>query len=260
MTDYVLKQADDPAGERQRLARIQALQDPPTVRFLEAIGVTEGWRCLDAGAGAGSIATWLAERVGPSGSVLATDLEIDQLSQATGGYDNLTVQRHDIRHEPLPRASLDLAHARLLLIHLPERDEVLQRMIDAVRPGGWVVVGDIDFSTVRSSTPIPVLDRVIHAFGLAVRNAGWDPELGPRLPEMFERHGLHTVEAESWQMYQRGGSPAAELLAITYRRLRPLLLATGAITESELDDVVAVLADPAVGLFGPTIWTARGRV
>lgn len=257
MANYVLKQEADALRERERLARIQDYQDPPTTRFLEALGVAEGWDCLDVGAGAGSIAAWLAKRVAPTGTVLATDLETGLLAEIeTAG---LTVRRHDIRHDPLPDGRFDLVHARLLLLHLPERDDVLQRMIASVRPGGWVVIGDIDFSTVQGSPALPVIKRATHAFDLAVRKAGWDPSLGPRLPEMLERHGLSGVEAESWQSYHRGGSPALSLLAMTYQRLHPLLLATGATTEAELEEFQLLLVDPAVALFGPTIWTIRGQ-
>lgn len=258
MADYVLKQSDDLVRERERLTRIQALQDPPTERFLEATGVAEGWSCLDAGAGAGSITAWLARRVGPTGSVLATDLDVGLLREQESGH--VTVSRHDIRHDPLPRGSFDLAHARLLLLHLPERDAVLQKLIESVREEGWVVVGDIDFSTVRISSPMPLFERTTQAFDQAVRGAGWDPSLGPRLPEMFDHHGLRGVEAESWQVYQEGGSAAPTLLAMTYRRLRPLLLATGKLTETDLDELQALLADPSIALFGPTIWTIRGQV
>lgn len=257
MAEYELKQEDDPARERERLANIQAYQDPPTVRFLEALGVTDGWHCLEAGAGAGSIATWLAARVAPTGSVLATDLDTRLLRDLEGG--TLTVRRHDIRHDLLPEASFDLAHARLLLLHLPERDDALRRMIASVRPGGWVVIGDIDFSTVRSSQPIPVIERATRAFDRAVRDAGWDPTLGSRLPEILERHGLKGVEAESFQNYHRGGGDGPALLAMTYQRLRPLLLTSGGITEAELDEFQRLLADPSVALFEPTIWTARGH-
>src|ERR1043165_6096275 len=95
MADYILTRSGDERTERERLAAIQAYQDPPTIAHLTAAGVSAGWRCLDVGAGGGSITRWLAERVGPTGTVLATDIEMDLLSALTLPY--VTVRRLDVR-------------------------------------------------------------------------------------------------------------------------------------------------------------------
>jgi len=257
MSEYTLAQRLDPVAEQARLARIHDYQDPPTIRRLEALGVTAGWHCLDVGAGGGSIAAWLGNRVGPTGRVLATDLEIDALRAATGG--TVDVRSHDVRSEPLPESAFDLVHARLLLTHLPERADVLRSMIHAARPGAWVLIGDIDFSTVRTARPAPVMDRMLVAFDTAVRAAGWDPALGPQLPSMLEAAGLSGVEAENSQVHQRGGGPVSSILTMTYRRLRPLLLAGGMIDEQDIEQVGRWLADPGNAVYGPTIWAAWGR-
>jgi len=101
-------------------------------------------------------------------------------------------------------------------------------MIHAARPGGWVLIGDIDFSTVRTARPAPVMDRMLVAFDTAVRAAGWDPALGHSSRDARSR-GLSGVEAENSQAHQRGGGPVPSILTMTYRRLRPLLLAGGMI-------------------------------
>jgi hypothetical protein len=69
---YAFKNALD--AQRARLRTLETLFDPGTIRYLEARGVAPGWRCAKVGAGRGSIAAWLYDRVGPEGSVLATDL------------------------------------------------------------------------------------------------------------------------------------------------------------------------------------------
>lgn len=257
MTDYVLSRSGDQLTERERLALIQAFQDPPTIRHLTSVGVSDGWHCLDVGAGGGSITRWLAERVGPSGTVLATDLEMDMLAGVV--EPNVTVRRHDIRTDPLPDKGFDLVHTRLLLTHLPERDDVLGRLVAAVRAGGRIVVGDADFSSLRLSRHDPIFDKVGAAFDAAIRLAGWDPELGPKLPSMLERHGVVGVEGEGLCGYQRGGGAAPNILSLTLRRLRPLILRQGVVDE-ELDYVHRLMLDPTVGLHGPTLWTAWGTV
>jgi hypothetical protein len=71
--DYLLARADE-CAERARLRNLEAWLDPITVEHLEATGIAAGWRCLEVGAGGGSIARWLSERVAPSGSLVATDI------------------------------------------------------------------------------------------------------------------------------------------------------------------------------------------
>jgi hypothetical protein len=53
-------------AENERLRLVEAFADPITARHVEAVGVLPGWRCLEVGAGRGSIARLLAERVGPA--------------------------------------------------------------------------------------------------------------------------------------------------------------------------------------------------
>jgi SAM-dependent methyltransferase len=101
---------------RERLVSLEALADPVSIPHLEALGVGEGWRCLEVAAGAGSLADWLCRRVGPSGYVLATDLDprlLDGLQQP-----NLEVRQHNILTDPLPEAAFDLVHARNLLLRM----------------------------------------------------------------------------------------------------------------------------------------------
>jgi 2-polyprenyl-3-methyl-5-hydroxy-6-metoxy-1,4-benzoquinol methylase len=90
------------------------------------------------GAGGGSIAEWLAGQVGPDGRVLATDIDTRFLEQLSH-KKNVEVRRHDIVSDSLPERAFDLVHARLVLLHLPERDRVLGRMAAALKPGGWLL-------------------------------------------------------------------------------------------------------------------------
>lgn len=62
-------------AELARLKLLEEVSDPQTIRCLEAVGVGAGWRCLEVGAGAGSVTRWLAARVGASGNVVAADLD-----------------------------------------------------------------------------------------------------------------------------------------------------------------------------------------
>lgn len=74
MADYPFDQAWQ--HESERLTALEQGLDPGTIRHLEALGVGPGWRCWEVGAGAGSIAAWLCQRVGDEGHVIATDLTL----------------------------------------------------------------------------------------------------------------------------------------------------------------------------------------
>jgi len=90
-----------------RFAALAAIYDPQTIRHFETLGVACGWRCLEVGAGSGTIAKWLADRVGPTGCVLVTDVDIRFLELRGPTLD---VRAHDIGSDPLPDAEFDLIH------------------------------------------------------------------------------------------------------------------------------------------------------
>jgi SAM-dependent methyltransferase len=138
-------EADD---ELARLKLLEALCDPWTFRHLDGIGVRQGWRCLEVGAGAGSVVRWLSERVGPTGKVVAADLDPRFLGDISAG--NVEVRRCDITQDDIEPASYDLVHCRALLMQMDDPADVLRRMATALRPGGWLVAEDGDFGTLLS--------------------------------------------------------------------------------------------------------------
>jgi ubiquinone/menaquinone biosynthesis C-methylase UbiE len=103
------------AGDR--FGALASLFDPVTFRHLEDLGVTDGWRCLEVGAGGGSVASWLATRVGESGHVVATDLDVRWLEERVRA-PNIEVRQHSVVDDPLDDRSFDLVHERLVLLHV----------------------------------------------------------------------------------------------------------------------------------------------
>jgi 2-polyprenyl-3-methyl-5-hydroxy-6-metoxy-1,4-benzoquinol methylase len=120
------------AQARERLGLLETALNPGSIRHLETLGVDAGWRCLDVGAGSGSISEWLCRQVGARGHVLATDVDTRFLDELK--YPNLEVLRHDITIEALPERVFDLVYARTVLTHLAGRDVALQRMAAALNP------------------------------------------------------------------------------------------------------------------------------
>src|SRR5262249_48285112 len=133
--DHYIASHSAEAFERERLGLLERVADPITLRRLHSLGVREGWRCLEIGAGHGSVARWLAKQVGPQGQVVATDLNPRFLRELAA--PNITVRHHDILHDELEEAHYDLVHCRFLLMHLSQPQRAVERMAAAGRHGGW---------------------------------------------------------------------------------------------------------------------------
>lgn len=134
---YVFHRVED-QREVERLRTIEQVFDPASRRRLLGTGLQTGWRCLEVGPGAGSIMTWMGEVVGPTGQVMAVDLATKFLTDSRPS--NIDVQQMDIRSASLPPASFDMVHARYVLIHLPDYEVALTKMLDCLKPGGWLVL------------------------------------------------------------------------------------------------------------------------
>src|SRR5262247_2916331 len=104
--------------ERERLSILEQLFDDATRRFLGQLAVNEGWRCCEIGAGGGSITRWLAQRVGPSGRVVAVDLDTRFLADID--RPNVDVIKADFLSDAPIGRSFDLVLTRFVLLHLPD--------------------------------------------------------------------------------------------------------------------------------------------
>ena len=241
--------------ERRRLAGIEAQWDPVTIRQLERIGVGEGWSCLEVGAGGGSIAEWLAERVGPSGSVTATDLDTRFLDALE--HDNLTALAHNLLEDP-PPGEFDLVHARLLVEHLPF-DAALDGLLAAVRPGGFLLVEDLDHVSAVPHPPVPELDKAQQAILSFMSHAGFDPYCGRRLWGELRSRGLADLHVEGSVTLMHASTPGMDFYRFSLEALGPTLVEQGAIAQDEMDRARASLDDPEIAAFSAILVSAAGR-
>ena len=248
--------------ERARLAALEAVFDPCTQRCIQAVQPESGWRCLEVGAGGGSVAEWLCSVVAPDGVVVATDLETKFVSAI--GAPNLEVREHNIVSDPLEFESFDLVHARAVLDHLPERDVVLQRLVEALRPGGWLVVLGGDFSTVHATgLPTDESEFFDNSFATVVdtaRSLGFDPLYGRRLGAAFRAAHLSHVSVEGSIFEWDANHPLAHLYTLTFQRLRPMVVESKALSEADFDRLVTMMmATGSVHGLSNTLFAARGR-
>lgn len=230
--------------EQQRLHLLEQMLDPGTIRTLEQRGIQPSWRCLELGAGAGSIARWLSSRC-PEGHIVATDIGTTFLAGLSA--PNLQVLRHDVVAEELPPGSFDLIHARWLLVNLPEREEVLAKAVTWLAPGGWLVTEDIDYFPVDSS-PHPALRRFIAAFEqLLADSHGADFRWARRrLPAALAALGLVQLGMSVSAKHVGDGSPDDAAYRMSMAQVRSGLVGLGLLSEAEYTAGIALFDDPAV--------------
>jgi SAM-dependent methyltransferase len=266
---------------RQRISRahyasLADLFNPSTFRRIDALGVRPGWRCWEVGAGGPTVPAWLARRVAPGGYVLATDIDVAALQEATdvaalqevsevaalpeAAEPGFEVLRHDVAAEPAPAAGFDLVHARLVVMHLADRGAALAAMTAALRPGGWLLLEDADLSLQPLACPDETgpaerLANKIRRASVALR--GDNLAFGRTLPRLMRGAGLTGVGADAYLPIAGPGSARLERTMI--ERQRDRLLAAGLLTAAEIDRHLADVAAGRLDLTTFTVVSAWGR-
>jgi SAM-dependent methyltransferase len=254
---YLLDNQQAEAG--QRFDALSELFDPSTRRHLEAAGLAPGGRVWEVGAGGPVLASWLAGQVGPQGRVLATDIDTDRLDGAAG-YE---VLRHDVGVDPPPPGPFDLVHARLVLVHVPQRDRALAAMVSVLRPGGWLVVEEAD----PALQPLVCLEergpaeqranRLKTGFRRLLADRGVDLAYGRTLPRRLRAAGLVDVGADAY--FPITGPACRELERATVEQIRDRLVAAGIATSGEIDEHLADVAAGTLDLATSPMITVWGR-
>jgi SAM-dependent methyltransferase len=240
-----------PDGHHRVLSHLAAMLDPFTVRRLAQAGVASGARCLEVGAGAGTIARWLADRVGPDGQVVATDLDPSHIP----AHPAIVPVTHDIATDDLPEGRYHLIHARLVLACLPERRRVLARLAAALAPGGALVVEEFDpcWDQCVLDTPDPEAHRLFSSYHTALmavlRAAGTDPGWGRQVHHAMRGCGLEEVCTEWWAQSWHGAQTGCLLPYATAAQVRDQLVANG-MSPDDLDRFRALLLDPRLVIHG----------
>jgi SAM-dependent methyltransferase len=224
------------------------------------LGVIQGWHCLEVGAGGGSVAVWLCERVGSSGHVLATDLDTRFLEGLD--YSNLEVRRHDIVSDALPEGAFDLVHARMVLMHLTARERALHNMVGALKPGGWLLVEQIDSVTFLPDPGVEgasLFSRGTNALNKVQTGAGVDENFGRRLYGEMHAAGLADVDGEGRVPLIHDGSACARMCEVTMAQRRDRMVGAGLLSDEEADRFLALFTDASFVAMGSMVMAVWGR-
>ncbi|QIQ03463.1 class I SAM-dependent methyltransferase [Streptomyces liangshanensis] len=256
---YLLNNQQAEAGVR--FGALAELFDPVTFRHLDRLGLGPGMRCWEVGAGGPSVPLGLAERVTPTGTVIATDIDTSWTRDVAGGA--IEVLAHDVAADPPPPGVFDFVHARLVLVHVTDRAEALRRMVGALRPGGWLLLEDADpllqplLCPDESGPEQRLANRLRSGFRTLMAARGADLAYGRTLPRVLREAGLTEVGADA---YFPITSPACAVLEdATVRQIRPRLVAEGLATDEEIDHHLTHVATGTLDLATAPLISTWGR-
>lgn len=258
------------AGEAERvrlLAQGSAYHAEAELLF-DRIGVRPGWHAVDMGCGPLGVLDLLAYRIGPSGVVVGLDREPEMLrmaetSLAERDLRGVQLVRGEIGASGLAACSFDLVHGRLIFVNNKYPQNNVTEMVRLTHPGGYVALQDIDKLSWICEPAHPAWDRLMSAFRTARAAAGLDEFIGRRLPGMLRAAGIVDigidVHADVWRS---GDLNQTKLLHFT-GIFREQMLATGELSETELDtsvqELAAHLADPDTFVLNGILFQAWGR-
>jgi SAM-dependent methyltransferase len=247
-------------GESRRLELLEQRLDPLTKRRIQRLGVGQGARCLEIGGGRGSITRWLSDVVGPTGRVIATDLQTGFLTEIDA--PNVEVVRHDIRTGTFPPGSFDLIHTRAVLMHISPGVDVLRRMVTWLAPGGWMVLEEPDFGMwIGDADPVwatspPTTQVAFPNLALAQ---------GRTLLRQIHQLGLTNIGADAEIDIIQAGTDLAEFYRLSQAALALPKVQAGALSPAEATALIDRPADDDflacgfvhIGVWGrhpPTEW------
>jgi ubiquinone/menaquinone biosynthesis C-methylase UbiE len=251
---------------RERLRVLARTMQPTTTALFDRLQIAPGLSCLDVGCGGGDVTLELARRVGPGGKVLGTDIDETKLEIARAEADAQGV-RHaeyrnlDVRQQP-PDASYDIVYARFLLSHLPDPAGAAATFHQHLRPGGVVIVEDIDFRGCFVCPDIEAYWRYHALYREVVRRRGGNAEIGPLLPGYLREAGfadvdMHVVQPAGMQRHVK------LMITLTMENIADAVFADGLATRDEFDatlrELQAFVDDPLTVAGLPRIVQAWGR-
>lgn len=192
--DYLL---GDSKSEAARLRRQASLWDPTAAALFDRLRIRRGWRVLEIGPGQGSLHLELRRRVrGPVDAVERSTAFCQRLERITrrDGFGAGTIWNSDLLETDLPSSAYDLIFARWVFLFLPDPLAHVMKLAKALKPGGLLAIEDY-YRRTFTLVPLPRdWENFIQADLAFFASQGGDANIGARLPELFDRAGLTTVE------------------------------------------------------------------
>lgn len=250
----------------ERLKVVSRVMHESTCEALDKVSIAEGMVCLDMGCGSGDVAFELARRVGPKGKAVAADIDNTKLELAREeakqlDLSNVEFRKMDIREQG--RADeYDVIHARFLLTHLKDPIAAVEAFHHQLKPGGWCLLQDIDFTGLFVYPECFSFRRFHELYCHVVRHRGGDPDIGPRLPLLLRGRGFTNIGVAVAQPVACEGE-AKLLNALTMENIADAVVEDRLASREEIDSIVRELydyaANPATIAGAPRIVQSWGQ-
>jgi ubiquinone/menaquinone biosynthesis C-methylase UbiE len=207
--------------------------------LLDRLDIQPGARAIDLGCGLQGVLDLLAARVGPRGTVVGLERNAQFASLARKfvaekRLENVEVLDGDAKATGLPRGSFDVAHARLLLVNVPEPERVVAEMIALVRPGGWVASHEADYLPHLCDPPCPAWTRLFEVYEAYSRANGIDLFVGRRTHRMLRDAGIVDIQVNPVIHVYPPGHNRRTIFWDFMQNVRDRVVADGLIGDAEL--------------------------
>jgi SAM-dependent methyltransferase len=209
----------------------------------------------------------LSERAGRDGRVVGLDREprILEMAATIAARRDLEVElvNGDATGIDLQPGSFDLVHARTLLLNVADPEAVVAEMSRLARPAGAVALQEPDSAGWVCDPPHPAWDVLRAAVVGAYRESGKDFDIGRRAGRLLRDAGLEEVQVRATARVTQPGDYYQTFLLTLAGLVREQILASGLLTEQELELQLASLRThletPGTLTCQPLMWQAWGR-
>ena len=176
---------------------------------------------------------------------------------------NVEVLEGDARSTGLPKASFDLATSRLVLVNVPQPEQIVAEAVSLVRTGGWVAFHEADYVSHVCDPPSDAWSALVELLQKCTARNGIDSQIGRKLPRLLREAGLIDVRVNPLIHVYPPGHGRRSLLLDFSENLSERLLAEGLVSESELAglkaDLSRHLAEPDTLVVSHLYFQAWGR-
>jgi len=254
--------------ELQRLLAQAEVYEPESKWLLDQIGIQPGWCTVDVGCGPIGILNLLSHRVGPQGSVVGLEreprfVEVARAEIAKRGLRNVSVVQADALNTGLEKNAYDLVHERLVLLNISARAALLTEMLSLLRPGGTVILADVDNVSWLCQPPHPSWDVLLNAFHTVFHAGGGDGFIGRRLPALLRGAGVQDVQVKVTVATPKLGDYRRTHLLSVIDSVRDKIIVSGLLDEFQLNKhreaLLRHLNDPAAVIIDKLFVQSWGR-